>query len=142
VVLLDDLDRRVLAALALTSMGTVKLARRVEVCPMTIRRRVRLLVERGLVFADPRKFFSITDAGLAALGPEAPQRPEPWVKVEAVSAARAKDVAERQGRQSVDDRTSWARSQQGSRARLKALSTANGQQPFIDALTEFDRLRA
>jgi DNA-binding IclR family transcriptional regulator len=140
-VVLDDRDRQVLAALALTSMGTVKLARRVEVCPMTIRRRVRLLVERGLVFADPRKFFSITDAGLAALGDAAPQRPEPWVKVEAVSAARAKDVAERQG-QSVDDRTSWARSQQGSRARLKALSTANGQQPFIDVLTEFDRLRA
>ena len=140
-VVLDDRDRQVLAALALTSMGTVKLARRVEVCPMTIRRRVRLLVERGLVFADPRKFFSITDAGLAALGDAAPQRPEPWVKVDAVSAARAKDVAERQG-QSVDDRTSWARSQQGSRARLKALSTANGQQPFIDVLTEFDRLRA
>jgi hypothetical protein len=85
------------------------------------------------VFADPRKFFSITDAGLAALGPEAPQKPAPWVKVEAVSAARARDVAERQGRHSVDDRTSWARSQQGSRARLKALATtlANKTEPFI-----------
>jgi len=92
VVVLDDRDRQVLAALALTSMGTVKLARRVEVCPMTIRRRVRLLA--SAVWCSPTpEVFSVTAAGLAALGPEAPQKPAPWVKVEAVSAANAKDVA-------------------------------------------------
>jgi hypothetical protein len=144
VVLLDDRDRQVLAALALTSMGVSKLARRVEVCPpTTIRRRVRLLVERGLVLADPRKFFSITDAGRAALGPDMPKRPAPWVKVEAVSAARARDVRTRLQHPN-DDRSSWARAEQSSRARQKGIEKAreNGQQPFIDALTEFDRLRA
>jgi DNA-binding IclR family transcriptional regulator len=95
VVVLDDLDRQVLAALALTSMGTVKLARRVEVCPMTIRRRVRLLAQQGLVFADPRKFFSITPAGLAAL-PDAPKR---WVDQDRLRAS--KDV---QARSPTDDR--------------------------------------
>jgi DNA-binding Lrp family transcriptional regulator len=94
-VVLDDLDRQVLAALALTSMGTVKLARRVEVCPMTIRRRVRLLAQQGLVFADPRKFFSITPAGLAAL-PDAPKR---WVDQDRLRAS--KDV---QARSPTDDR--------------------------------------
>jgi Mn-dependent DtxR family transcriptional regulator len=128
-VVLDDRDRQVLAALALTSMGTVKLARRVEVCPMTIRRRVRLLVERGLVFADPRKFFSITDAGLTALGSEAPQRPEPWVKISAISAVSARDVRTRLQHPN-DDRSSWARAEQSSRARLKGIEKARekGQQ--------------
>jgi Mn-dependent DtxR family transcriptional regulator len=73
-VVLDDRDRQVLAALALTSMGTVKLARRVEVCPPTIRRRVRLLVERGLVFADPRKFFRSRTLVLQRLGRNALRR--------------------------------------------------------------------
>jgi hypothetical protein len=127
VVVLDDRDRQVLAALALTSMGTVKLARRVEVCPMTIRRRVRLLVERGLAFADPRKFFSVTDAGLAALGPEAPQKPAPWVRVEAVSAANAKDVRER----GQDDRTTAQRSAHSSMGAAKGAATTRlrKQQP-------------
>jgi Winged helix-turn-helix DNA-binding len=130
-VVLDDRDRKVSAALALTAMGTVKLARRVEVCPMTIRRRVRLLVERGLVFADPRKFFSITPTGIAALGPEAPQRPEPWLRVEQISAAAARDVRTRLQHPN-DDRSSWARAEQSSRARLKGLETirANKAEPF------------
>jgi hypothetical protein len=131
VVLLDDRDRQVLAALALTSMGTMKLARRVEVCPMTIRRRVRLLVERGLVFADPRKFYTITDAGPAALGPDTPKRPAPWVKVEAVSAANASDVRTRLQHPN-DDRSAAERSRHGSKARAKALQTtqANQAAPF------------
>jgi DNA-binding Lrp family transcriptional regulator len=141
VVLLDDLDRRVLAALALTSMGTVKLARRVEVCQPTIRRRVRPLLEKGLVFADPRKFFSVTPAGRAALGDEAVV--SRWVDPARISAANARDVRTRLQHPN-DDRSSWARAEQSSRARQKGIEQAreNGQQPFIDALTEFDRLRA
>jgi hypothetical protein len=137
VVVFDDLDRQALTALALTSMGTVKLARRIEVCPPTIRRRVRLLVERGLVFADPRKFFSITDAGLAALGPT---RPAPWVRMEMVSAAAARDVRTRLQHPN-DDRSSWARANQSSRARQKGIEKAreNRQQPFIDAYREWSR---
>jgi hypothetical protein len=134
-VVLDQRDRQILAALALTSMGNVKLARRVEVCPMTIRRRVRLLVERGLVFADPRKFYAITPTGIAALGDAAPQKPAPWVKVEAVSAANASDVRTRLQHPN-DDRTAAERSRQGSEARQKALQTtqANKTAPFPEWL--------
>jgi hypothetical protein len=56
--LIDGLDRVILHALALASMGMMKLARRIEVCPLTIRRRARLLIGRGLVFADPRGLSS------------------------------------------------------------------------------------
>jgi Mn-dependent DtxR family transcriptional regulator len=127
-VVLDDRDRQVLAALALTSMGTVKLARRVEVCPMTIRRRVRLLVEHGLVFADARRFFAITDEGRRALGPEAPQRPEPWLDTTRISAANAKDVRER----GQDDRTTAQRSAHSSMGAAKGAATVRlrKQKPF------------
>jgi Mn-dependent DtxR family transcriptional regulator len=105
-VVLDQRDHDILAALALTSMGNVKLARRVEVCPMTIRRRVRLLVGRGLVFADPRKFFSITSKGRDLLGPDAPKL---WVDLDRVRASTANDVRTRNGHQ-PDDRTRAFRS--------------------------------
>ena len=95
-----------------------------------------LLIEHGLLRRDAAKRFSITDEGRRALGPDTPKRPAPWVKVDAVSASLSRDVAERQGRHSVDDRTSWARSQQGSRARQKALQTtlANKTAPFPEWL--------
>ena len=89
---LDDLDQEVLAALAVTSMGVMKLSRRIEVCPMTVKRRARLLVERGLVFADPRRFFGITAAGRAALGDTDTPRHAPWFNPAAISAVAAKDV--------------------------------------------------
>ena len=116
---LDGLDRRILAALAQTGMGTLKLARRVEVCPMTVKRRVGLLIERGLVFADPRRFFAITGTGRAALGAAAPPR-QPWVKVEAISAALSRDV---QSRSPTDDRTAAQRSAHATMAAAKAAET-------------------
>jgi hypothetical protein len=61
---------------------------------LTAKRRTRLLAERGLVIADPRKFFAVTPAGIEALGPDA-QPPPRWVNVAAISAASAKDVRER-----------------------------------------------
>jgi predicted ArsR family transcriptional regulator len=124
-VVLDDRDRKVLAALALTSMGTMKLARRVEVCPMTIRRRVRLLVERGLVFADPRKFFSVTDAGLAALGDAAPQR---WVDLNRLRASTAKDVLTRSP---TNDRTI---AQIAANARMARGRPRGGKQALMRAM--------
>ena len=113
----------------MASLGTMKLARRVAVCPLTIRRRTRLLAERGLAFADPRKFFLVTDAGRAALGEAQPSKPpEPWVRKVLISAARARDVLER----STDDRSALMKSQHGSLARLKAVATAraNKTAPF------------
>jgi Mn-dependent DtxR family transcriptional regulator len=124
-VVLDDRDRQVLAALALTSMGTVKLARRVEVCPMTIRRRVRLLVEKGLVFADPRKFFSITDAGLAALGDTAPQR---WVDLNRLRASLSKDVLTRSP---TNERTT---AQIAAHARMARGRPRGGKQALMRAM--------
>jgi hypothetical protein len=56
---------------------------------LTAKRRLGLLTGRGLVFADPRRFFSITDAGREALGDAT--LPPRWVRVEAISAASAKD---------------------------------------------------
>jgi Mn-dependent DtxR family transcriptional regulator len=118
-VILDDRDRQVLGVLALASMGTLKLARRVEVCPATIKRRVRVLVERGLVFADPRRFFSITSEGRLALGDDMPQR-QPWVRTELVSAALSRDVLQRHDRP-PDDRSAQFRSKVASMGAAKSI---------------------
>src|ERR1700722_447774 len=107
--LIDDLDRDILAALALTAMGVMKLSRRVAVCAMTIRRRLGLLTGRGLTFADPRGFYAITPAGIETLGPDA-AKPTRWVRVEAISAATARDVRDRTY---VDDRAQAERSRPG-----------------------------
>jgi hypothetical protein len=96
-VVLDDRDRQVLAALAVTAMGVSKLARRVGICPMTVKRRLHILAERGLAYADPRKFFSLTPDGVAALG-DAPKR---WLDLDRLRASTAKDV---QARSPTDDR--------------------------------------
>jgi hypothetical protein len=79
-VVLDDLDKRVLRTLALAPKRQLQLVREVEVCSLTIKRRARLLIGLGLMKQDAaRQPFSITDAGLAALGPDAPNRPQPWI---------------------------------------------------------------
>jgi hypothetical protein len=138
-VVLDQLARQVLSALALAPTRLLALARRVGCCSLTARRRVNLLVERKLIESDGRR-FSITDEGRKALGDTAPQ---PWVRMELISAVNARDVRTRLQHPN-DDRSSWARAEQSSRARQKGIEKAreNGQQLFIDALTEFDRLRA
>ena len=139
---IDGVDRDILAALALVPMGTMKLSRRVGACAMTIKRRINLMVARGLVFADPRKFFSITDEGRAALGPNNPPRPAPWLRPEQVSAAVAKDVLQRHG-QEPDDRSAAFRAKVASLGAQASAVTARlrkrGRQPF-SALSEFDRL--
>ena len=132
--LIDPLDRQVLAALAVTSMGAVKLARRVQVCLLTAKRRARLLAARGLLFIDPRRFYSLTPTGREALGSDA-AKPTPWVRPEAISAASAKDVRERVH---IHDASSAEHSRRGKLARASA--KRNGSTPFNNPFVEFDRM--
>jgi DNA-binding transcriptional ArsR family regulator len=122
--LIDDLDRQVPAVLRVAPMGHVRLSRRIGVCLLTARRRANLLAERGLVFPDVRKFYSITPEGIEALGPKS-QPPPRWVNVAAISAAAAKDIAERTR---LDDRTQEERSRPGRMARVAA--KRNRSTPF------------
>ena len=121
--LLDDLDHNILRALALTAMGVTKLSRRVEVCALTARRRVNILIGNGLVFADPRRFYMLTPAGREALG-EAPVVSR-WVDPERIKASVAKDVTERLY---VPEQTAEQRSYAGKMAR--AAAKRNKSQPF------------
>jgi hypothetical protein len=73
----------------------------------------------GLAKAEAGGRFSITAAGTAALGDDAPQR-QPWLKLELISAAQAKDVRERSP---TDDRTRAMRSQHATLAAAKAAAT-------------------
>jgi histidine ammonia-lyase len=52
------------------------------------------LIEQGLAQAQDDRFM-ISDAGRAALGPDARRRSEPGVKISAISAANARDVLAR-----------------------------------------------
>jgi hypothetical protein len=119
---LDDRDRRVLAALSVTPMGVMKLARRVEVCPMTIKRRARLLVQRGLIHPDPRRFFSLTDEGRQAIGANTAPPCEPWINPATISAAQAKDVLQRLTHPN-DNRSGAQRSAHATMAAAKAVAT-------------------
>jgi hypothetical protein len=67
---------------------------------LTAQRRARSLVGRGLVFADVRRFFEITEAGRQTLGPVA--APTRWLRHEAISAAMSREVLARR-RGEVDD---------------------------------------
>jgi len=102
---LDDLDRRILTACSRSPARLITLARLMGVCSLTAHRRVDALVERGLARtqdADQRSYrFMITDEGRKALGGDAPRL---WLRVEAISAALAKDVL---ARSATDDRTRW-----------------------------------
>jgi hypothetical protein len=123
-VVIDDLNKRLLAALAPAPMRQLVLSRRVGVCSLTVRRRTELLIGHGLLRRDAAKRFSVTDAGLAAL-PDAPKR---WINTAAISAANAKDVRER----GQDDRTTAQRSAHSSMGAAKAAATmrANKAAPF------------
>jgi hypothetical protein len=138
----DDLDKRILAALAVASMGAMKLARRIGCCLLTAKRRARLLTHRGLVLSDPRGFYAVTDAGRQALGEEA-KRPLPprWVKPEAVAASTAKDVVDRMAHPHA--LTAQEKSRVSSMAARKARAAAKaGRTAAFDGFVEFDRLRA
>jgi hypothetical protein len=56
-VFLDDLDRTILSALALTPMRQLALSRRLETCSLTTKRRTGLLISHGLVETGRRQAF-------------------------------------------------------------------------------------
>jgi hypothetical protein len=122
---IDQTDRDILGVLirSPTPMRQVGLARRCGVCSLTIKRRIALLAQRGLVrIVGPQ--FTLTDAGRQALGPAA-KSPLRWIRIEAISAAAAKDVRERSY---VSDVTAARRSECGRLARVAA--KANRSPPF------------
>jgi hypothetical protein len=63
-------DRSILTTLVLKPLRQLELARRIGVCSLTAKRRLALLIERGLARQDGGKFM-VTDTGCAALGPDA-----------------------------------------------------------------------
>ena len=130
---LDVRDYDILSALAVIGMGRKKLSRWIGVSPMMIRRRTSVLIERGLVVADPRGFFALTIDGRAALGYVPSSKPvEPWVKPAAISAASSRDVAHRLQFRAYDDRSSAMKARHASLARQRAVEEArrNGNATF------------
>jgi hypothetical protein len=91
-IILDDRDKRFLAALAIMPKRQLQLVREIEACSLTVKRRLGRLVQHSLVAVDESRKFRITSKGRDALGDAAPV---PWLRVEAISAAAAKDVRER-----------------------------------------------
>ena len=126
---LDDLDKRILTALV-SPMRLMALARRIEICRLTARRRIDRLVERGLAATLDSKFMA-TPQGRSLLGDAAP---EPWVKREAVAASMARDVLERRS----DDRTYQQIRENGRMAKLKAIGGARDrlQRSWLSQLVE------
>jgi hypothetical protein len=107
--------------LVVVPMRLMALARRIEVCRLTMRRRIDRLVEQKCMFPHEGR-YAITDAGIAALGPDAPNR-QPWVNLERVRASTAKDVVARHG-QAPDDRTRAFRSKIASMGAQKTIATS------------------
>ena len=117
---LDNLDRDILMIIVRSPAKLMALAHRIEVCRLTMRRRIDRLVEQKLMFPHEGR-YAITDAGIAALGPDAPQR-QPWVNLERVRASTARDVVARHG-QEPDDRTRAFRSKVASLGAQQGLAT-------------------
>jgi hypothetical protein len=126
-VVLDQLARQVLSALALAPTRLLALARRVGCCSLTPRRRIDRLVAQKLIETDGRR-FTITSEGREMLGDSAPQR---WIDPDRIRASTAKDVGARLQHPN-DDRSSWVRARQSSRARQKGIekAQANKAAPF------------
>ena len=94
---LDGLDTDILSMIASAPMRQLELAHRLGIASLTAKRRITRLVSAGMVTIDTGRRFCISKVGVAALGgPPAPKPVEPWLNVTAISAASAKDVAERQ----------------------------------------------
>jgi hypothetical protein len=71
----------------------------------------------------------LTDTGVAALDPDAPKKPEPWLRLGQVSAAMARDVVQRR-EYPGNDRSHAAMSAQGAMSRQKAEATARANRLF------------
>ena len=136
--IIDALDKQVLTALCRSPMRHLQLARLIGCCSLTARRRVAALVERGLVSQCASGItvrYAVTDAGRQALGDAAPR---PWVRIEAISAALARDVRERQ---TVTEMTTAERAQHAALGRQRALVSARlNRSAAFNAFGEFDRM--
>jgi hypothetical protein len=136
--LLDPLDKTILGVLAQAAMGRGRLSRRCAVSEPTITRRCRLLGERFLVNCDGRGFYRITRDGLAALGGDIPRR-EPWLKVEAISAALSREVVERTN---IPEMSRAEKSQHSAASAAKAkLNRRRGQNTGGVMDGDFEELR-
>jgi hypothetical protein len=109
-------------------MRQLGLARRCGTCSLTIKRRVALLAERGLVTLRGPQFM-LTNAGRQALGPEAP-KPTPWIRIEAISAVSAKDVQMRLAHPSNMSAAERTRISSLSAQKARAAAKLNRSLPF------------
>ena len=136
-VVIDDLDRSILGALARTPMRQLQLGRAAGCCSLTAKRRLSALTQHGLVEARGGH-YAVTNEGTAALGAGAPQR-QPWVRREQISAASAKDVV---SRSSVDDRPSAFRSNVASMGAQQGLAAMRLRRTGPFASSESERMAA
>jgi hypothetical protein len=67
---IDGTDRDILRIIARSPSKLMALARQIGTCPMTARRRINLLAQRGMAAAAADGKFMITDTGL----PRSPTR--------------------------------------------------------------------
>lgn len=126
VVILDDLDKQVLTTLALAAMRQMQLAAQIGCCSLTAKRRLGLLVSRGLAKTDERHRYVVTDRGREAV----PDAPQPWVRIEAVSAAMSRDVQERSP---TDDRTKFAMAAHARKAlAVGRLNKSQASNPWVE----------
>jgi hypothetical protein len=89
-----------------------------------------LLIERGLLRQNAAKRFSVTAGGVVALGEAMPAKPQPWLRMEMVSAALSKDVLRRL--EHPNEMSSVEKSRHSAAAARKARSNAkrNRSTPF------------
>jgi predicted transcriptional regulator len=136
VVILDHLDRQVLTMLVLAPMRQGQLASQVGCCTLTAKRRLGLLVSRGLAKTDELHRYVVTDQGREAV----PDAPKPWVKITAITAANSRDVIRR-----LEDPTempSAERSRLSSLIAHKARLSRRGKFAYNSAVTERSHARA
>ena len=124
VVLIDDVDRRVLQIIARFPCRLMKIVRQAGICRLTARRRIDRLVARKLVEAQDGK-FRITDEGRKALGNAVPAR---WVDLDRLRASLARDV---QARSPTNDRTA---AQIAAHARMARGRPRGGKQALMRAM--------
>jgi hypothetical protein len=133
---LDDFDRDILMIIVRSPAKLMALAHRIGSCSLTAKRRLGLLIERGLAEAQDGRFV-ITDEGRKVLGGAAPR---PWVRFELISAANASDVAARHGHE-PDDRTRAFRSKIASLGAQQTIATARlRKSSLLNTFNEFDRM--
>ena len=112
----------------------LELARRLGICSLTAKRRLGMLIERGLIDVNASR-YAITSGGRAALGDAAPK---PWLRSEAISAAAASDVQRRMqypNEMSAAERTRLS-SLNASKARANAKARDGNMRIEVDG--EFD----